>query len=347
MLDVVVIGAGITGLRAARALSQAGLAVHVLEARERVGGRLASVGQLDLGATWFWPNEPRVQQLVAELGLRTHRQHLAGDALYDDPRGRRRIAGNPLDGPAARFSGGAAELALGLADRFGAARIALGSPVDELRVDADGVTAVTGRQAVVARRAVVAVPPALAVERIRFAPALPDPLAALLRRTPVWMGGIAKVVVRYPAPFWRDAGLAGAAISHVGPLREIHDMSGPNGDPAALFGFASSPLTPPGTIDEVAVVAQLIRLFGSGASSPEAVHVQDWRTEAWTTPATPPEPPEYELYGDARLRAPVHDRIHFASTETAPAFAGHIEGALLAADLVADEVRRRLRDVGS
>jgi len=86
--DVVVIGAGIAGLVAARRLVANDVNVVVLEARDRVGGRLAShlVGPhaLDLGATWFWSNEPRVQALISELSIPVHQQHIAGDAMYQD-----------------------------------------------------------------------------------------------------------------------------------------------------------------------------------------------------------------------------------------------------------------------
>lgn len=71
---VVVVGAGAAGLAAAMTLRDAGVDVLCLEARDRVGGRLLSVaggagGSLDLGATWFWHGESRVQSLVSRLDL--------------------------------------------------------------------------------------------------------------------------------------------------------------------------------------------------------------------------------------------------------------------------------------
>ena len=43
MLDAIVIGAGLAGLQAARSLQEAGLTVAVVEARDRVGGKVWSV----------------------------------------------------------------------------------------------------------------------------------------------------------------------------------------------------------------------------------------------------------------------------------------------------------------
>lgn len=54
MFDVVIVGAGMTGLCLAQHLLNASISVQILEARDRVGGRVYSVDGLDLGATWHW-----------------------------------------------------------------------------------------------------------------------------------------------------------------------------------------------------------------------------------------------------------------------------------------------------
>ena len=104
--EVVVIGAGIAGLAAARDLVSTGRSVAVYEARNRVGGRLLSLddgGVVDLGATWFWPNEPAVHALIEELDVPAFPQALDGDALFElDSRAARRIPGNPIDRVASR-----------------------------------------------------------------------------------------------------------------------------------------------------------------------------------------------------------------------------------------------------
>ncbi len=349
-VDVAVVGAGIAGLRVADRLVAAGRSIAVLEARDRLGGRLLSHEGIDLGASWFWPNEPRVRALIEELGVDTHPQFRSGDAVYEDPRGVRRLEGNPIDVESGRFSGGAASLATALANRLPEGTVRTTSPVTSVRVRGTGSdtepwsTASTpagielGGPSIElhADRAVLALPPALAVERIHFDPPLPEDLARLAAATPVWMGATTKVVAVYDRPFWREAGLAGAGVSHRGPLREIHDLSGPGGRAAALFGFAA-PLDQwaPGD-PEGQVARQLVTLFGRQAASPEQLHIVDWSRERWTVPSRPASPDRFDLYGHPAWRSPTHGRLHWASTETSPAFGGHIEGALLAADLAVE-----------
>ncbi|MFF9485528.1 FAD-dependent oxidoreductase [Streptomyces sp. NPDC014676] len=140
-------------------------------------------------------------------------------------------------------------------------------------------------------------------------------------------GAAVKVVARYSTAFWREDGLAGAAFSRIGPLQEIHDMSGADGRPAALFGFAHARTVRPGFED--AVTAQLGACFGPAAASPEAVYVQDWSRETWTAPPSVQSLSDYSVFGHDFYQRPFLDgRLHWASTETATDHAGHIEGAL-------------------
>lgn len=95
--DVIVIGAGVTGLTAAWRLAEAGQEVVVLEARDRVGGRLrtdvtdqaGSPASFEIGGQWVSPDQDALIALLAELDLPTYPRHRDGDSLYV---GRDRVA---------------------------------------------------------------------------------------------------------------------------------------------------------------------------------------------------------------------------------------------------------------
>ncbi|GAA3941163.1 NAD(P)/FAD-dependent oxidoreductase [Microbacterium soli] len=89
--DVVVVGAGAAGLTAANELRRAGLSVAVLEARDRVGGRLwtdvIDGAMLELGGQWISPDQHALQETVEDLGLETFSRHRDGDSVYIGPDG--------------------------------------------------------------------------------------------------------------------------------------------------------------------------------------------------------------------------------------------------------------------
>jgi monoamine oxidase len=112
--DVCIVGAGLAGLTAARRLSQAGRSVVVLEARDRVGGRIwtqTSAGgvPVDMGAAFIGPDHDQLRGLIKEVGVTTFPTYVEGDYILANAGRVQRYRGNiPRLNPVALLSAGQA-----------------------------------------------------------------------------------------------------------------------------------------------------------------------------------------------------------------------------------------------
>ncbi len=355
--SVVIVGGGLSGICAAYQLNKHDIPFQLLEARDRLGGRILSTptGALDLGPSWFWPGQHQIANLIDELSLQKSVYPQTSEGLsimeYGDGSLQRSLGGASMAG-SNRLDGGMLGLIDALVNVLPADCLHTESVVQNISQTPEGVRIrflQTGvEQNMHAHHLILALPPRVVSQSINFEPGLPSKDRQLLSQIPTWMAGQAKLLAEYTEPFWQSQGLSGDGFSQLGPLGEIHDASPRVGGRHALFGFFSIP--PPqrhgqeNALKQVAV-QQLNRMFGEPAGRPTAVHLKDWAFDERTATALDRDPAIPRGHGRPTLSSEWEDRLIWAGTETAGLTDhsnGYLEGAVESGNRAAALVRKHL-----
>lgn len=350
ILDVLIVGAGLSGLALATKLINRGIDARVIEARERSGGRMFSVASsiksidavnFDMGPSWVWPGQPQIETLLKSLNIDVFEQYSRGKLVYEDEFGlvRRDYDYSTMAG-SLRVDGGMSAIIDRLKNNLADSSVLESHRLVNIKTTGDKITATveTSRDSIgfEAKKIVLCVPPRLIATNIGFEPALAADVIQSLKSIPTWMAGHAKLTAIYDKPFWRDMGLSGDAISRQGPLMEIHDACPKDLGCGALFGFvgvpAFSPEREPSVLIENAI-HQLEKLFGPQAANPVDVLFQDWALEQFTATRADALSGHHPNYGlSDNIMALAARDIYFSSTESSSLSGGFIEGALEAAE---------------
>ena len=235
--------------------------------------------------------------------------------------------------------GGAGEIARRMTEQLEGS-VRLGQPVQSISQLTDHVEVQTAGVTVRARRAVVAIPPAL-IPAIAFLPALPPDRAELYRVATA--GPETKTLLVYDEPFWRADGLSGQTAGPPSPSEVTIDASPVDGRRGVLasftFGTVARRLQDLDASERrTATLDALAARLGARASVPDEVVETAWWTEPWTLGCSFAHlPPGALTRWGALLRAPF-GLVHWAGTETATTSHGAIDGAVRSGERAAAEV---------
>lgn len=350
-VEILIVGAGLAGLSLARHLHRNNRSFYIIEARDRIGGRILSrptKGQesgakFDHGPAWFWPAQPRVAKLVEELKLTIFEQYFSGEISYEDEKGHvsRGIGFSSMQG-SYRVDGGMGAITDKIAADLPHECLSLNERLTHVSAVENHIAVTTSKKpkhSITCQKLVLALPPRVVSETIDFQPALEPSATKVMKSISTWMAGHAKIIAIYEKPFWRVAGLSGDAMSRHGPMVEIHDASPMEGGPYALFGFVGIPVQYRKGQREALIqnaLLQLARIFGEDAMRPVDIIMQDWAFETET--ASPLD--HGQAHGHPQYGMPIEldnmwdGRLLLGSTEMAQHSGGYLEGALESAEYI-------------
>ena len=84
---IIILGGGISGIYLGYKLKKAGFSIRILEANNRIGGRIytkkVNETKVELGATWLWRYNEELLKVCEELNVSLFEQNMHGDALYE------------------------------------------------------------------------------------------------------------------------------------------------------------------------------------------------------------------------------------------------------------------------
>lgn len=345
---ILIIGAGLSGLLTAYRLKKAGKDVTIIEARNRIGGRIHTLLSKDgtpveMGATWLWNTNSSLIALLKELELSVLEQYMEGPAYVqyfsNSP-------AQPIDIPQQEISyrivGGTSALINKLAQSFTNEELILSEAVQSIEQQKDTLKISTPFSEFIADKVILALPPRLVVQSIQFEPSLPKELFSIARNTHTWMEDSIKVALTFKSPFWRNRNLSGAVFSNVGPVTEFYDQTNADESTFALCGFMNVAFQTLSRIErEQKVVNQITQIFGDEVSEYLNYEEKVWAKEAFTKHTTPSSLFPHQNNGHPIFEHALLDgKLFFANAECSSQNPGYMDGAVFAAE----EVVKRLNN---
>lgn len=337
--DIVIIGAGLSGLLIAAQLKRAGMHIRILEARDRIGGRIfthttSNHTPLEMGATWFGDHHPNLMRLLSSLGLDRFPQHMNAKVHFEPGPGiPPQLYDMPPQAPNYRIKGGTSALIHALADGLSPDELQLSQPVRRITSTEKQVQVATDSLDLHADLVISTIPPALLARSVDFEPELPTPLMQIAEETHTWMGDSVKAGLVYEQPFWQKSAGGGTLFSHAGPASEFYDQSDFTDTQFALCGFINPAFSQFSITERTQqIVAQLTRILGPEAQVYSQYREVLWAQEAFTchpnNPATIPHQHHgHKIFGQSFWQG----KLMISGSETSPQFGGYMEGAVVAA----------------
>ncbi|MEM9324262.1 MAG: FAD-dependent oxidoreductase [Bacteroidota bacterium] len=349
--DLIIIGAGLSGLTLAYFLRKRGIESLVLEGRSRAGGRIDTLtlpgGTLEMGATWIQPQHRQIIDLASELGLALIPQYTGSKVVYDLPSGVEHYLLPPA-APTYRLEGGTARLIEALQGQLPANCVRYDQKVEHMDFsEKKGVQIRTTSDQFGALKVISSLPPNLLINTLTTDPAWPSALTEAARQTHTWMGESIKVGMEVAKAPWREQEV-GMLLSNRGPATELHDHGVTHGG-HLLKGFidpSHASLSP--TERRERMLGQLQRLFPSLADASINYHEKVWSQDPFTYYPYHSFVAPHQNNGAGIFRSDFYDgRLRLTGAETAATSPGYMDGAVVRSAQLATELSKETEAHGN
>ena len=328
----VIVGAGLSGLVTAYKLLQCGEEDFIiLEARDRVGGRVLTQKNIDLGATWLQSYHTALLSLLDELDVKIFDQFSEGQSIlvYNSMAPAHYFEVDSKQPSSKRIVGGTSTVIQALFEKV-KDKIRINEVVHSIEEVANVLKINTGNKLFKADKVIVTLPPFLASE-INYFPSLPRAIVEVMEGTHTWMSNAIKVGVSFDKPFWKEKGFSGTIIGQAAPMVELYDHSNKEGTVFSLKGFANESLRELSKEErKVKILLFLEKHLGSQVKDYINYLEKDWSLERFTSAD---QLKSYYLspnYGNELFqKSYLNSKLLFSGTETSDQYGGYLEGAVL------------------
>ena len=337
----IIIGAGLSGLTAGYVLQEAGeSSFHILESRDRLGGRILTKDAIDFGATWFQNHHEAVAGFLETLGIEKFQQYTKGKSVlvYNTMAPAHEFESDPNAPSAYRIAGGTKALINGLAANI-SENIQLSTTVSEILKTPNGVRVITNQGSYEAKKVLVCMPPRIA-SKINYSPNLPESLLSRMHATHTWMSNAIKVGIHFKTPFWRNKNYSGTLIGQVGAVTELYDHTCHDTENFTLMGFVNEglrELTPDNR--KKRILAYIAKFLGDEVYDFDSYEEKDWSQDPHTSCEQLQSVYISPQYGKPEFQQTYLDGcLFFSGAETAAIHGGYMDGAIRSGILAANKL---------
>lgn len=346
---ILIIGGGISGIYLGYLLKKDGFTIKILEANDRIGGRIYTKKvqntKVELGAAWLWRYNPELLKLCEDLEISLFEQNMKGDALFEatSSNSPERFQIPKNQEISYRIVGGTKTILERLTKDFSENELELNQKVIKIDADKNIITVFTENSNFSADLVISTVPPQLLVNKVQFNPKIDENLFQIANNTHIWMKDSIKFAVVYKTPFWKEKELSGAGFSNVGPFTEMYEHSDFENNHFALMGFLNGGLShETKELREEKILKQLFKFFGEEGKDYLSYEEKVWSKETFLSFEngeflSPHFNNGHSIYQQDFL----NNKLIIAGSETSPSYSGYMEGAIYRGDQISEQLRNR------